>query len=190
MHLHLFRRRLLGIVPVAVIFALSACSSAAGDGAGSTAVQATAPTSAAWGAAASDDASVRRLLDQPNEAWERGDATAYAAFFTEDGDLIAFDGTHVVGRTAIAGFMQQNFDGPLKNTRVSAEVRDLRFLTADVAIMHTEGAVLFPGENEIPASRNSVQTFVATRTDEGWRIAAFHNTRIQPAGDGRSIHRT
>ncbi len=173
------RRRLLVVVPIAVIFAVSACSSAAGGRPNSTSAQVTAPASAAPSVVASDDASIRRLFDQQNEAWNRGDATAYASFFTEDGDLVTFDGTHVVGRVAIAEFIQQGFGGPLQNTRVSAEIRDLRFLTAGVVIMHAEGALLFPSETAIPANRNSVQTFVAARTDEGWRVAAFHNTRIQ-----------
>jgi uncharacterized protein (TIGR02246 family) len=121
---------------------------------------------------ASDEAAVRLLLEQINEAWERGDATAYASFHTPDTDLIDFRGTHVVGRQAITDLLQPLFDGVLSGTRVEAEIVDLRFLTDEVAIFHTEGRVA-------PTGDDSVQTFVATKGAEGWLIAAFQNTRTQ-----------
>ena len=122
--------------------------------------------------AASDEAVVRRLLDQINDAWARGDATAYASFHTPDADLIDFRGIHVVGRKGIIDLLQPAFDGVLKNTRVEARIVDFRFLSPVVAIFHTEGKI-------VPTGDNSVQTFVATKGTDGWLIAAFQNTRLQ-----------
>lgn len=122
--------------------------------------------------AASDEAEVRRLLPQINEAWARGDATAYASFHTPDADLIDFRGVHAVGRQAIIDLLQPLFDGPLKGTRVEAEIVDFRFLSRDVAIFHTEGHI-------VPTGARSIQTFVATKHHKRWLIAAFQNTRIQ-----------
>jgi uncharacterized protein (TIGR02246 family) len=122
---------------------------------------------------AADDAAVRRLLDQINEAWARGDAEAYASFHTPDADLIDFRGVHARGREGIIGLLQPAFDGVLKGTRVEARIVDLRFLTPDVAIFHTEGQI-------VPTGAASIQTFVATKGTDGWAIAAFQNTRIQP----------
>jgi uncharacterized protein (TIGR02246 family) len=122
-----------------------------------------------------DEAAVRRLLDQINQAWERGDAAAYASYHTPDADLIDFRGIHAVGRQAIIDLLQPAFDGVLKNTRVEARIVDLRFLAADVAIFHTEGKIA-------PVGDESVQTFVATKEASGWQIAAFQNTRKQNPG--------
>ena len=58
---------------------------------------------------------------------------------------------------------------------VQARIVDLRFLSSDVAIFHTEGKI-------VPTGADSVQTFVATKGPDGWLIAAFQNTRIQAGG--------
>jgi uncharacterized protein (TIGR02246 family) len=127
-------------------------------------------------ATAADEAAVRRLLDQSNQAWERGDATAYASYQAGDADLIDFRGVHAVGRQAIIDLLQSAFYTVLKNTRVEARIVDLRFLSTDVAIFHTEGKIA-------PVGGDSVQTFVATKQADQWRIAAFQNTRKQSPDD-------
>lgn len=166
-------RYALGLLAAALIAAtvtLTACGSSEekSDPAASTASATTggdAPTAA-------DETAVRRLLDQINDAWARGDATAYASFHTPDADLIDFRGIHVVGRKGIVDLLQPAFDSVLKNTRVEARIVDFRFLSPVVAIFHTEGKI-------VPTGDNSVQTFIATRGTDGWLIAAFQNTRIQ-----------
>jgi SnoaL-like domain len=49
-----------------------------------------------------DEAAVRDLYQQLMNGWNRGSGEAFAAAFTEDGDLVAFDGTHFEGREEIA----------------------------------------------------------------------------------------
>jgi uncharacterized protein (TIGR02246 family) len=49
-----------------------------------------------------DDAAIRTLYENVMDAWKRGNGEAFAAVFTEDGDLVAFDGTHFKGRREIA----------------------------------------------------------------------------------------
>jgi uncharacterized protein (TIGR02246 family) len=48
------------------------------------------------------------------EAWNQGSGAASASVFTEDGDLVEFDGTHLRGRDEIAPFHQQLFGEWLK----------------------------------------------------------------------------
>lgn len=164
-------RSVLAAMALAAVLTMAACGSDVDEPepnsvpTSHTATQNNTPT-------ASDEAAVRRLLKQINEAWAQGDATAYASFHTPDADLIDFRGTHLVGRQAIVDFFQPLFDGVLDGTRVEAEIVDLRFLTPEVAVFHTEGKV-------VPTGDDSVQTFVATKGAEGWLIAAFQNTRMQ-----------
>ena len=49
-----------------------------------------------------DEAAIRRLYEQAMDAWNKGSGEGFAAVFTEDGDLVAFDGTHFRGRKEIA----------------------------------------------------------------------------------------
>ena len=123
---------------------------------------------------------VQRVLD----AWERGDGRALAAAFAEDGDVILFDGSCLHGRPQIEAVMQHLFDTTLKGTRCLAQVKALRFVTPEVALMQTLGGVVFPEETVIPVERCSIQTFVAVRIRGTWSVASFQNTRMQAASLG------
>jgi uncharacterized protein (TIGR02246 family) len=129
-----------------------------------------------------DEVAVRDLYQELMDGWNRGSGDAFAAVFTEDGDLIAFDGTHFKGRKEIAPFHQQLFDKWLKGTRLVGKVNDVRFLSPDVALMHAVGSTVKRGKNEPSPERDSIQTLVAVREGGKWRLAAFQNTRIRPMG--------
>lgn len=138
------------------------------------------PVSAEAGA----ETAVRAVLKEQLAAWAAGDGAAFGATVTDDSDLIAFDGTHVIGRQNIASFMQEQFDTVLAGTRVSAEPVRIRFISDGAAVMIAEGGVIFPGETEIPPERLSIQTFVLSKQDGRWLIEAFQNTRIDPVTGG------
>jgi uncharacterized protein (TIGR02246 family) len=127
-----------------------------------------------------DEAAVRALYQQVMDGWNQGSGDAFAAVFTEDGDLIGFDGTHFKGRQEIAPFHQRLFDKWLKGSRLVGEVKDVRFLSPDVALMHAVGGTVLRGKSEPVPERDSIQTLVATRQDGEWRLAAFQNTRLHP----------
>jgi uncharacterized protein (TIGR02246 family) len=127
-----------------------------------------------------DEAAVRALYQQLMDGWNQGSGDAFAAVFTEDGDLIGFDGTHFKGRQEIAPFHQRLFDKWLKGSRLVGEVKDVRFLSPDVALMHAVGGTVLRGKSEPVPERDSIQTLVATRQDGEWRLAAFQNTRLHP----------
>jgi uncharacterized protein (TIGR02246 family) len=166
------RRFRFGPVLTVSVIAMAALTGCGSDTAAEQHTSAPPPASAP---SAADETAVRALLDKINEAWARGDAAAYASFHTADADLIDFRGTHATGRQAIIDLLQPAFDGVLKNSKVQARIVDLRFLSPDVAIFHTRGKIA-------PMGEDSVQTFVATKSPDGWLIAAFQNTRIQASG--------
>jgi uncharacterized protein (TIGR02246 family) len=130
------------------------------------------------GVAADDEQAVRDLVRQLLDAWGRGDGDAYGALFTEDADYVAFDGSNRRGTRAIAIEHQQLFDTWLKGTRLVGQIDSLRFLGPDVALLRTTGGTIFPGQKDARGRRPSIQTLIAVRRPEGWRFAAFHNTRI------------
>ncbi|MHB1423271.1 MAG: SgcJ/EcaC family oxidoreductase [Gemmataceae bacterium] len=127
-----------------------------------------------------DDTAIRACLEQLATAWERGDADAFAAAFTEDADYIAFDGTHWKGRREIAECHRPLFQGFFKGSRLAGEWQTIRMLTSDVALIHSKGAILLAGQKKPTRGRLSVQTLVAVKRIEGWRLAAFQNTRYRP----------
>jgi uncharacterized protein (TIGR02246 family) len=133
--------------------------------------------------AADDRAEIASLARRMTAAWNRGDGEAYAALFTDDSDYIAFDGTHLRGRTANARHHQALYDTVLRGSRLVFEGDpEIRFIGPDVAVMHAMGSVLLPWQDAVTAKRRSNQTYVVVRRPEGWRITAFHNTRYRPRG--------
>ena len=127
-----------------------------------------------------DEAAVRALYQQLMDGWNQGSGEAFAAVFTEDGDLVGFDGTHLKGRQEIAPFHQQLFDKWLKGSRLVGQVKDVRLLHPDIALMHAVGGTVMRGKSEPVPERDSIQTLVATHQDGEWRLAAFQNTRLHP----------
>jgi uncharacterized protein (TIGR02246 family) len=127
-----------------------------------------------------DEVAVRDLYQELMTGWNQGSGSAFAAAFTEDGDLVAFDGTHFKGREEIASSHQPLFDKWMKGTRLVGKVKSVRFLASDVAVMHAIGGTVMRGQSEPSPERDSIQTLIATRQDGEWRLAAFQNTRVRP----------
>src|SRR5215218_2323604 len=86
-----------------------------------------------------EEATVRALYQQLMDGWNQGSGDAFASVFTEDGDLIGFDGTHFKGRQEIAPFHQHLFDKGLRGGRLGGKVKGVRFLSPAAALIHGVG---------------------------------------------------
>ena len=131
-----------------------------------------------------DEVAVRDLYRELMDSWNRGSGEDFAAVFAEDGDLVAFDGTHFEGRAQIAPFHQELFDKWMKGTRLVGRVKDVRFLSPNVALMHAVGSTIKRAKSVPSPERDSIQTLVATRQNGEWRFAAFQNTRLRVLRNG------
>jgi uncharacterized protein (TIGR02246 family) len=118
---------------------------------------------------ADEEPDIRALLARLYDAWARADAEAYAACFTQQSDYITFNGIHLRGRSENTELHSSLFRGVLKGTKLSAEIESLELLSNDVALVHTVGS----------GRKVSYQTYVIVRTDDGWLIRSFQNTRVQ-----------
>ena len=134
-------------------------------------------------ATSTDRSPVDAVLAALATAWDGGDATAYGQLFTPDATYVVFDGTVLRGRPEIEDVHRWLFEGPLKGSRLSGMTPQpplpVRFLRPGVAHVVVSGAVTANEEPQPGPDRASVASFVLLDTDEGWRIAAFQNTRVQ-----------
>ena len=121
-----------------------------------------------------DEDAIRELLDRQVSGWDAGNPEAYASVFTADADYVTFLGSHHRGRDAIAASYVPLFKKLLNGSRLDTEVTQLRFLTTDVALIHTDAAVVKRARRR--SRRNRVNMCVAVRTDAGWQLAASQNT--------------
>jgi uncharacterized protein (TIGR02246 family) len=138
---------------------------------------------------AADEKLIHALYREFLLAWNDLDAEKLAAAFTDDADLIGFDGSQLHGRAEIESTIKKIFDdhgkpsapgqGPQTGTFVSA-VRRVRFLSPDIAVLTAVNGSAVSGK--LAPERNAVQSLVAVRTPVGWRIAHLQNTPAQYHG--------
>jgi uncharacterized protein (TIGR02246 family) len=115
------------------------------------------------------------VLHRMYAAWAVADADAFAAEYTDDATVV-LPGTFHQGRAAVRDFVANAFAGPLKDTRPIDEPQDIRLVGRDTAIVVSRNVVLMAGEQDAPADRKRVGTWVLTRQDGRWLIAAFANS--------------
>jgi uncharacterized protein (TIGR02246 family) len=126
---------------------------------------------------AADEEAIRAIPLQMIDAWNRGSGEAFAAPFTDAADFVVFEGTHLKGRREIASFHQQAFDTVVKGSRLEGEVKFVRFLGPNLAVMHSVVKVTLPGQTEASPGRDSMQIFVVTKRDGDWRAEGLLNAR-------------
>jgi uncharacterized protein (TIGR02246 family) len=130
---------------------------------------------------ARDEAEIRDLQARQQEAWNRHDAKAYAALFTDDGDVVTVVGWWWKGRSEIETNLTAAYAVVFRDSMMTINDVQVRFLARDVAVAHVrwsmEGSKTPPG---IPEPREGIQIQVLQRRDGAWRIAAFQNTSSLP----------
>ena len=129
-----------------------------------------------------DEAAIRALLQKCIEGWNKGSGEAFAAQFAEDSDFVSANGMHLKGRKQNASHHQQIFDTFFKGTRLWAQVKSVRFLGPDVALLHTHGTILKPGESDASPEPVSTQTLTVSKHGNEWLVDAYQNTPIQRQG--------
>jgi uncharacterized protein (TIGR02246 family) len=60
-----------------------------------------------------------------------------------------------------------------------AKVREVRFLTSEVAILRAAAGMIPRGQTELDPNVMAVQTLVAVKREGEWQIASFQNTPVQ-----------
>ena len=128
--------------------------------------------------APADEHAIRALLEQMNASWNRGDGAGYGSVFTTDADYVAIEGSHYEGREAIVNAHQHLFDSHFKGSRLEGELKGIRSLSPDIALVHRVGSLMMPGEPS-PTEPASIQTLIAVRQDGAWQFAALQNTDIR-----------
>jgi uncharacterized protein (TIGR02246 family) len=112
------------------------------------------------------------------DAWNRHDAPAYAALFTEDGYVVGFDGSEMNGREEIERSLAAIF-ADHETGRNVANVRRERTASDDVALLHAVAGLVPAGQADLNPKLNAIQTLVARREDDTWRVVQFQNTPAQ-----------
>jgi uncharacterized protein (TIGR02246 family) len=131
-----------------------------------------------------DEELVRKVIVQMTEGFNAHDANASTIMYTADADLVTvrgerFRGTAEFEKGLAAIFATRAREASHRTLNVS-----VRFIRPDVALAHVTNELsgLIGPEGQRPAPHQELSLRVFVREGQNWRVAAFHNTLIQPFG--------
>jgi uncharacterized protein (TIGR02246 family) len=113
------------------------------------------------------------------DAFEKGDARAVAAFWTEDGDYVDLTGRHLQGRPAIENAFK-NFFTENKGLKLRIDVNSVRFVTPDTAIEDGTTSVIPPDGAPTNQAR---YTNVHVKKDGQWVLQSVREAPYTPPGN-------
>ncbi|MDR5853258.1 SgcJ/EcaC family oxidoreductase [Caballeronia sp. LZ062] len=122
-------------------------------------------------------ASARRVYFALLDDWNRQDAAAMAARFTERGSLVGFDGSAVDGRACISAHLKPIF-AEHPTPLFVGKVREVRRMASGQALLLLRAvAGMWPrGQHAIDPRLNAVQTLVLSLNDGAYEIEMLQNT--------------
>jgi uncharacterized protein (TIGR02246 family) len=114
--------------------------------------------------------------------WNNHDAHVFASAFAEDADFTNDRGVSASGRYLIEQFHAQVFQKMFSKSHLSTEVRKIRFLKPDVAVvdMRWEITDSLTAEGIPVPYRTGLLALVFTTSGGPWFITVMHNTDLTP----------
>jgi len=118
---------------------------------------------------------VREVLRGTVSAWTANDPDAFAELYAKDATVTLANGTYLRGRDEIRAYMAAGFAGPMRGTSGMDEPESVRLLGDNAAVVISRSGFLLPGESAPPADRLRRATWVLSRQDGTWTVAAYAN---------------
>jgi uncharacterized protein (TIGR02246 family) len=119
----------------------------------------------------------RRLLRALEDAWNQGDARAFAATFAADATFVDIRGDWHQTRAAIAAGHDHVLRTLYAGSTVRYEVLDARVVGPGCLLVWSRAELDNPG-GPFAGKTRAVQTIVALPIAGAWAITAFHNTVV------------
>ena len=126
--------------------------------------------------AASDEAVIKQLVANFMSSWNRHDAHAMCTSLAEDGDFVSWRGERFHGRKEFEDYHASLFAGLYKDTHRTDDVRNIRFLTPEIASVDdywsmtgakTRDGVDWP-------YREGLYNFLMTKQQSRWIVVITH----------------
>jgi uncharacterized protein (TIGR02246 family) len=133
------------------------------------------PPGTAPATASADESAVRALYRQLLAYWNARDAVNFAASFTDEAEVIGFDGSQMIGRDEIEATLSHIFADHETGAYVGI-IRSVRFLTLEVAMLRAVSGVIPAGQVDLNPALNAQQALIALKHDGAWRIILYQNT--------------
>jgi uncharacterized protein (TIGR02246 family) len=115
--------------------------------------------------------------------WNNHDAHIFASAFAEDADFTNDRGVSGAGRYLIEQFHAQAFQKLFSKSHLSIEVKKIRFLKPDVAVVDVRWEITDSqtADGMAVPYRTGLLDLVFTTSGGPWFITVMHNTDLTPA---------
>jgi uncharacterized protein (TIGR02246 family) len=108
-------------------------------------------------------------------SWNKRDASLFSGMFVDKGNVVGFDGSQMDGREEIKAELERIFKTHPTGSFVG-KIREVRKLSEDVILLRAVAGLILPGDTEIHPEANAIQSLVAVKEGEAWKITLFQNT--------------
>ena len=137
-----------------------------------------------------DEAAIQAVVQSEADAWNRGDAEAFAANYAEDGSFTNVIGQQLYGKAAFIAQHARIFSTIYKGSHNTFTIGKIKFIRPDVAIVDIDGVLT--GATRLPPGMKAADDGalhvklqeVMTKEKGSWSIAAFHNVGVYPIPPG------
>jgi uncharacterized protein (TIGR02246 family) len=124
-----------------------------------------------------DEEAIQGILKQFEVAWNDYDSVSIAALFAEDANFIHIFGGQLDGQTAIEAAHRHIFNTIYRGSHASFNLRGIRFVRPDVAVVFAQAHLNFNEGNE-KREMETRPTLIVVKEVAKWQIVAFQNTKI------------
>jgi uncharacterized protein (TIGR02246 family) len=122
-----------------------------------------------------DVLAIQTLYHQLIKSWNEMNSKTYANLFTADGSIVGFDGSQANGRKEIHDHLSSIFadHAPARFVTIVTEVR---ILSSTVCLLRAIAGMIPREGKEINPKTNAIQSLIAVKQEDHFRIALFQNT--------------
>ena len=125
-----------------------------------------------------ETAAIEKLYKELLSFWNDQSGSGMASLFTRDANVIGFDGSQMNGQAQIETELEKVFANH-KTARYVWKIEEIRFLDSSTALLRAIVGMAPPGKNELNPATNAIQSVVAVKQNEAWKISLFQNTPAQ-----------
>lgn len=122
-----------------------------------------------------EELKLRKLYEQMIAFWNMRSGDKLSSLFTDDGSVVGFDGTTENGRENINASLNNIFRNYKSNPFVYL-IREIRFLSDTTALVRAVAGIMPEYGAEMNPDLNIIQSIVAAKNGDEWKIALLQNT--------------
>ena len=124
-----------------------------------------------------EEQSIKQVIEKFTETWNIHDSKAFSLLFAEDADFTNVFGQRAHGRTGIEKIHASIFATMFKESNLSSQETDVRFLNQNLAavdVIWNMSAATDPQGKPWP-DRKGLMNLIMKNDEESWKILIMHN---------------